>query len=135
MLRRASRRYARTEIQAPTPPRPSPDDEHDRSTWSVSDCDEAHRHLARDGVRELDDGPGREQQQPQRHERADESHEQALDDERPAHERSDAPTRRMISISWERDMTAMRMELTTMSSTVEADQREHGDADRCAASR
>ena len=31
---------------------------------------------------------------------------------------SEAPTRRMISISWARDMTAMRMVLTTMSSTV-----------------
>ncbi len=31
---------------------------------------------------------------------------------------SEAPTRRMISISCARDMTAIRMELTTMSSTV-----------------
>ena len=42
---------------------------------------------------------------------------------------SEAPTRRMISISWARDMTAIRMELTTMSRTVRPTSASTADAD------
>ena len=63
-------------------------------------------------------GPDARQQQAERDDGADEPDEQALEDERPADEASEAPTSRMISISSARDISAMRMVLTTISSTV-----------------